>query len=97
MTHPHNSATRAVNSEDLQNFMIKLNDKSLIYGHEINIRKTRVMANSGEEWKLSVNLNVNRETLEQVTKFIYVGYMTTSNVGLELTEDWEWPNAVKHN
>ena len=56
---------------ELKSLVQKLNDASTAYGMEISAQKTKIMTNNNT--RISDQINVNGETLEQVNSFKYLG------------------------
>ena len=59
--------------EELANLVERLDKASTAYGMEISAEKTKLMKNSG----INTVIKVNRQTLETVTSFKYLGLVIT--------------------
>lgn len=70
--------------------MTQTNNNSQEYRLEITVRKTKIMAISREDQKLTVN--INGDASEQLT---YLGHMITDDrkCEQEISRKLEWPNA----
>ena len=68
----------ASNLEDLQTFLEKINATSVKYGLNLNTSKTKYMTIRKNALPPMV-LTLDRETIERVKKYTYLGSMVNSN------------------
>ena len=68
----------AETEEGLQTLMDGLNDVSQEYGMKINVKKTKVMRIS-RHFGGNLNIILNEDRIEQVTKFYYLGTLIPDN------------------
>ena len=68
----------AENVDDLQNLTTTIQNKSLVAGLEMNIRKTKIMVMERRE-SSKPEIKINDEKLEQVEKFRYLGQLISAN------------------
>ena len=61
--------------EKLQSFLMKVKEESEKAGLKLNIQKTKIMAPSP-----TTSWQIDRETMETVTDFIYLGSKITADV-----------------
>ena len=60
--------------EELKNLLMKVKDESEKVGLKLNIQKTKIMASS-----LITSWQIDRETMEMVTDFIFLGSKITAD------------------
>ena len=72
------TALIALNAADLQILLDKANTRGNLYGMEINIAKTKSMVVSKTAHKI-VDLELDGKPIEQVSKFVYLGHMTSED------------------
>ena len=64
----------AKNEEELKNLLMKVKEESEKVGLKLNIQQTKIMASSPiTSWQ------INAETMETVTDFIFLGSKITAN------------------
>ena len=64
----------AESEEELKSLLLKVKEESEIFGLKLNIQKTKIMASGPiTSWE------INRETLETVSDFIFVGSKITAD------------------
>ena len=61
-------------SEELKSLLMKVKEKSVQVGLKLNIQKTKIMA-----FGLITSWQIDRETMEIVTDFIFLGYKITAD------------------
>ena len=67
--------TLMAESEELKNLLMKVKEESEKVGLKLNIQKTKIMASSPITW-----WQIDGETMETVTDFIFLGSKITSDV-----------------
>ena len=67
--------TLMTESEELKNLLMKLTEESEKVGLKLNIQKTKIMASS-----LITSWQIDRETMETVTDFTFLGFKTLQMV-----------------
>ena len=64
----------AENEEELKNLLMKVKEENANAGLKLNIQKTKIMASSSiTSWQ------IDGETMETVTDFIFLGSKTTAD------------------
>ena len=67
----------ALDENKIQNLLTTVNDKGKLYGIEINVKKTKSMVASKKQETPNVSINLDGTAIEQVTKMVYLGSITT--------------------
>ena len=69
----------ADNEQELQNLIEQINNRSKMFGLDINIEKTKTMVISKTKEEKSLNIRIDGENLEQVSSFVYLGHIITDD------------------
>ena len=78
LRYADNTALIALNAADLQILLDKANTRGKLYGMEVNVVKAKSMVVSKTVHKI-VDLELDGKPIEQVSKFVYLGYMTSED------------------
>ncbi|NNK27532.1 MAG: RNA-directed DNA polymerase, partial [Flavobacteriaceae bacterium] len=74
------TALLAESEEELQEIVTLVNERSMVKGLKMNVKKTKVMVvRRNTKTKVNVKIIVNGEPLEQVEKFVYLGQLFTAD------------------
>ena len=75
------TALMAENEEELQKIVDMVKEKSLMLGLKMNVKKTKTMMIHREksDTRPVLNIKVDGSTLEQVSKFVYLGQLITED------------------
>ena len=78
LRYADDTALLALNAADLQTQLKKVNKCGKPYGMEMNVVKTKSMVISNTAHKI-VDLELDGKPIEQVSKFVYLGHMTSKD------------------
>ena len=76
LRYAHDTTLMAESKEELKNLLMKVKEESEKPGLKLNIQKTKVMASSP-----TTSWQMNGETMETVTGFIFLGSKITADAG----------------
>jgi len=65
--------------QELQELLEKINNRSNIFGLDINIEKTKTMVISKTKEETLLNIRIDGESLKQVSSFVYLGHIITED------------------
>ena len=73
------TALLAGNEKELSELVRKINEVGKQFGMEINIKKTKAMVVSKKPNSPKINITIDREQIEQVTSYMYLGSSITED------------------
>ena len=75
LRYTHDTTLMAENEEELKSLLMKVKEESEKVGFKLNILKTKIIASG-----LITSWQIDGETMETVTDFIFLGFKITADV-----------------